>query len=256
MRVKVYYICAVLLMLSLSTPAVFADPGAQEDNLLGWWLFDSEKDEIGNWDDIDLHGAELKDGQLVVEIGKWAHALEYSGPDIEEKTLMTWVALDNLAALKGSALTLDKATEDQFNAIVYAERQPNQWMSGSSWFHRTEDFPDAHNEKKEGEMVYLAFTYEDKGGTYKITGYRNGESLGSYEKGEIKTWPTGDAEIIWGKRHTNGLGGPGELEAHIEESRIYSVALTEDEVKGMEPESLDVVPQGKLATQWAKLKRK
>jgi hypothetical protein len=45
MRVKVYYICAVLLMLSLSTPAVFAQD-AQADKLLGWWLFDSEKDEI------------------------------------------------------------------------------------------------------------------------------------------------------------------------------------------------------------------
>ena len=188
MRVKVYYICAVLLVLSLSTPAVFAQD-AQADNLLGWWLFDSEKDEMGNWDDMDLHGAELEDGQLIVETGKWAHALEYGGPDIEEKTLMTWVALDSLAATKGSALTLDKATEDQFNAIVYAERQPSQWMSGSSWFHRTEDFPKAHNEKKEGEMVYLAFTYEDKGGTYKITGYRNGESLGSYEKVKSKPGP-------------------------------------------------------------------
>ena len=71
-----------------------------------------------------------------------------------------------------------------------------------------------------------------------------------------KPGPTGDAEIIWGKRHTNGLGGPGELNAHIAESRIYAVALTEAEVNEMEPESLDVVPQGKLATQWAKLKRK
>ena len=254
MRMIGYCICAALLMLGVSIPALAQD--AQADNLLGWWLFDSEKDEIGNWDDIDLHGAELEDGQLVVEIGKWAHALEYSGPDIEEKTLMTWVALDNLAALKGSALTLDKATEDQFNAIVYAERQPNQWMSGSSWFHRTEDFPKAHDEKKKGEMVYLAFTYEDKGGTYKITGYRNGESLGSYEKGDIKTWPTGDAEAIWGKRHTNGLGGPGELAAHIEESRIYSVPLTEAEVNEMEIGTLSVDPQGKLATRWAKLKEK
>ena len=255
MRTKVYYICAILLVLSLLTPAVFAQD-AQADKLLGWWLFDSEKDEIGNWDDIDLHGAELKDGQLVVATGKWAHALEYTGPDIEEKTLMTWVALDSLAATAGSALTLDKVTEDQFNAIVYAERQPSQWMSGSSWFHRTEDFPKAHNEKKEGEMVYLAFTYEDKGGTYKITGYRNGVNLGSYEKGDIKTWPTGDAEAIWGKRHTNGLGGPGELNAHIEESRMYSVALTEDEVNEMEIGTLSVEPQGKLATQWGKLKAK
>lgn len=254
MRIKGYCICAVLLMLSVSMPAFAQD--AQADNLLGWWLFDSEKDEIGNWSDIDLHGAELKGGQLIVETGKWAHALEYSGPDIEEKTLMTWVALDSLDPTAGSALTLDKASEDQFNAIVYAERQPSQWMSGSSWFHRTEDFPKAHNEKKEGEMVYLAFTYEDKGGTYKITGYRNGESLGSYEKGEIKTWPTDDAEIIWGKRHTNGLDGPGDLNAHIEESRIYAVALTEDEVNEMELGTLSVDPQGKLATRWAKLKAK
>ena len=129
MRMTSYYICAVLLMLCISMPAFAQD--AQEDKLLGWWLFDSEKDEIGNWDDIELHGAELKDGQIIVETGKWAHALEYSGPDIEEKTLMTWVALDSLAATKGSALTLDKATEDQFNAVVYAERQPNQWMSAA-----------------------------------------------------------------------------------------------------------------------------
>ena len=46
-----------------------------------------------------------------------------------------------------------------------------------------------------------------------------------------------------GKRHTNGLGGPGELAAHIEESRIYSVPLTEDEVNEMEIGTLSVDPQ-------------
>ena len=255
MKTKGYYICAVLLMLCMSMPAVAQD--AQADKLLGWWLFDSEKDEIGNWDDIALHGAELKDGQLIVETGKWAHALEYEGPDIEEKTLMTWVALDSLAATKGSALTLDKATEDQFNAIVYAERQPSQWMSGSSWFHRTEDFPKAHNEKKEGEMVYLAFTYEDKGGTYKITGYRNGKSLGSYEKGDIKTWPHRRRRSDLGQTpYKRSRGVPGDLNAHIEESRIYSVPLTEAEVNEMEIGTLSVDPKGKLATRWAKLKSK
>lgn len=252
---SIYALCTILAILSFYTPTLFAQ-GEQAENLLGWWLFDSEKDEIGNWGDIELQGAELVDGQLVVSTGKWAHALDYTGPDIEEKTLMTWVALDSLAATAGSALTLDKVSEDQFNGIVYAERQANQWMSGSSWFHRTEDFPKAHNEKNEGEMVYLAFTYAQSGGNYEITGYRNGVSLGSYEKGEIKTWPTDDAEAIWGKRHTDGLGGPGDLTAHIEESRIYSVALTEDEVQSMEIGTLSVEPNGKLATQWARLKTK
>ena len=231
-------------MLCVSMPALAQD--AQSDKLIDWWLFDSPKDETGNWGDIALHGAEIKDGQLIVETGKWAHALEYSGPDIQEKTLMTWVALDSLAPTKGSALSLDKVTEEQFNGIVYAHRQPNQWMSDSSWYYRTEDFPKAHNENKEGEMVYLAFTYEDKGGTYKITGYRNGKSLGSYEKGEIKTWPTGDAQAIWGKRsigrYARGLGGPGNLNTHIEESRIYAVALTEAEINEMQIGTISVHP--------------
>jgi len=253
MRMKVYYISAVLLMLSLLTPAVFAQD-AQEEHLVGWWLFDSEKDEIGNWDDITLHGAKIDDGQLVVETGKWAHALDYTGPDITELSLVTWVSLDDYAKTNGSALTLDKESADQFCAIVWAERVDKQWMPGSSHFRRTADFPDAVTEKPTGEMVYLVITYEDVKNKYRITGYRNGESLGSFDMGDLRTWPAGDAEAIWGKRHVNGLAGPGELNAHIEESRIYNVALTEDEVQSLEIGTLSVEPQGKLATQWAKLK--
>ena len=148
MRMKVYYICAVLLMLSLLTPAVFAQD-AQADELLGWWLFDSKEDEMGNWDDITLHGAELKGGQLIVETTGWAHALEYTGPEIEEKTLMSWISLDSLDTNQnGSAITLDKVTIDQFNGIIYSERLANRWMNGSSHFRRTDDFPDGVEEKK------------------------------------------------------------------------------------------------------------
>ena len=129
-------------------------------------------------------------------------------------------------------------------------------MPGSSHFRRTADFPDAVTEKPTGEMVFLALTYKDVKKQYEITGYRNGESLGSFVMGDLRTWPAGDAEAIWGKRHVNGLAGPGELNAHIEESRIYNVALTEDEVQSLEIGTLSVEPQGKLTTQWAKLKAK
>ena len=255
MRINVYYICAILLMLSLSTPAVFAQD-AQADKLLGWWLFDSKKDEMGNWADITFQGAEIKDGQLIVETTKWAHALEYTGPEIEEMTLMSWISLDSLNTdQNGSAITLDKVSIDQFNGIIYSERLARRWMNGSSHFRRTEDFPDGVEEKKVGEMVFIAITYEDDGGNYKVTGYRNGESLGSYTKGVLKTWPKGDAEILWGKRHTGaGINGPGHLNAHIEESRIYSVPLTQKEIQSLEIGTLSVEPADKLATQWAKLK--
>lgn len=255
MRLAISYICAVLLMLSLSVPGALAQD-AQEEHLVGWWLFDTGKDEIGNWDDVTLHGAELKDGQLIVETGKWAHALEYTGPDITELTLATWVSLDDYTNTAGSALTLDKESVDQFCAIVWAEREDKQWMPGSSHFRRTADFPKAVTEKETGEMVFLAITYEDVNNKYRITGYRNGENLGSFDMGDLRTWPEGDAEAIWGKRHANGLEGPGELNAHIEESRIYNVALTEDEIQSLELGTLSVEPQGKLATTWAALKKK
>ena len=74
----------------------------------------ASKTETGNWGDIALQGATLEDGQLIVETAKWAHALDYTGPDITELTLMSWLSLDNYAKTNGSALTLDKQTADQF----------------------------------------------------------------------------------------------------------------------------------------------
>ena len=36
------------------------------------------------------------------------------------------------------------------------------------------------------------------GGQVGIAVYRNGEEIGSYTSGNFRTWPTGDAEIIFG----------------------------------------------------------
>lgn len=254
MRTKVFCLFAVFIMFSLSI-SVFAQ--GQEDSLVGWWRFDTMKDETGNWGDIALQGAELVEGQLVVETGKWAHALDYTGPDITDLTLASWLSLDDYAKTNGSALTLDKVTADQFCGIVWAERVDRQWMPGSSHFRRTDDFPQAVTETDTGDMHFIAITYKNVSNQYEITGYRNGESMGSFTKGDLRTWSAGDAEAVWGKRHTNGLTGPGDLNAHIEESRIYNVALTADEIETLQIEGLTPVkPQGKLAIQWGALKSK
>ena len=251
---RVRYIGGMILLLFIFSISAYAQV-VQEKNLVGWWLFDNEKEETGNFGNVVLHGAKIEKGQLVVETGKWAHSLEYEGPDITDLSLVTWVSLDDYAKTNGSALTLDKVSIDQFCAIVWAERKDRQWMPGSSHFRRTDDFPKAVTEKDTGEMMNIVITYKLVGNLYEITGYRNGESLGSFKKGDKRTWPAGDAEAIWGKRHVNGLAGPGELNAHIEESRIYNVALTADEVKDLTVGGLDVKAQGKIATQWANIKR-
>ena len=254
MKTKFYCIFTALLTLGMSI-SVFAQ--VQEDNLVGWWLFDDKTDETENWGDIILRGAEIKDGQLVCQRDKWANSIKYSGPNIRELTLVSWVILDDLNHTHGSALTLDRADLDQFCAIVYAEKVARQWMPGSSGFQRTENFPDAVNENKTGEMVLLAITYKDVNGQYEITGYRNGESLGTFRKGGIKEWTDANAEAIWGMRHSTGVdNGVGDsITARIEESRIYNVALTEEEIQTMNKGDLPVEPRGKLATRWGKIKR-
>lgn len=252
-RYRVFGVLVALMILSVSMSG-FAQ--VQEKNLVGWWLFDDETEETGNWSDIVLHGAKLDKGQLVVETGKWAHSVEYSGPTIQELTLATWVSLDDYSKTNGSALCLDKLTVDQFCAIVWAEKVDRQWMPGSSHFRRTENFTQAVTEKDTGDEVNIVITYRNDNNQYEITGYRNGESLESFRKGAIKTWPANDAEAIWGKRHTSsGLNGPGELNAHINESRIYDIALTADDVSTMYKGDLAVEARDKLATRWAKIKR-
>ena len=254
---RIQYLCAVIVLLMLtSSMSVFAV--VQEKNLVGWWLFNDETEETGNWGDIILRGAEIKDGQLILTRDKWANSIEYDGPDITDITLVTWVTLNDLNHTHGASLALDRRDIDQFVAIVYAERQARQWMPGSSHFRRTEDFPDVVTEDKEGEMVLLTITYELDGGQYNITGYRNDKSMGSFKKGDSRTWTSENAEAIFGARHSGGVANPvsNSITADIDEARIYNVALTHDEVKQMYSGDLPVEARGKLATQWGALKSK
>lgn len=261
---KIQYLSTILIVLLMLTVSMSALAVVQEKNLVGWWLFEDETEETGNWGDIVFRGAEIKDGQLVCERNKWANSIEYDGPDITELTLSSWVSLDDLEHRRGSALTLDRIDVDQFVAIVYAERNARQWMPGSSHFRRTNDFPNAVNEDKVGEMVLMTITYKDIGDKYEITGYRNDENLGSFDcrvdncaDMDLRTWTSENAEAVWGSRHSGGVAGivNDSITAHIEESRIYNVPLTEDEVKQMYKGDLPVKARGKLATKWAKIKR-
>jgi hypothetical protein len=53
-----------------------------------------------------------------------------------EKTLVSWLTLDNLTQQGGSALTIQRG--DQFDAIVFAEKEGGRWMAGSENFGRTQ----------------------------------------------------------------------------------------------------------------------
>ena len=148
--------------------------------------------------------------------------------------MVSWASLDDVNVRAGSILTIDKLTADEFDAIVFAEGQPNQWIAGSSGWKRTNpNLNPGFAEVETGQMVMIAISYEENGNNTRIKAYRNGDLIGSYQKGPLGQWPQGNAEIFWGLRHGSAGGGPGNLDAHIEESRIYSTVLDQNEIQNL-----------------------
>jgi len=213
------------------------------DGLIGHWTFEpgiETVDLTGNWQDLQTFGgATITNGYLdVTGFSDFARVQGYSGPVIRSKTLVSWVSLDNLNIQSGSALTIDRITVDNFDAIVYAERQANRWMNGSSSFSRTQDAVPGFAEMNANELVMMAISYEDlNNNNVRITLYRNGVQIGQYDDGPIGTWVAGDAEMWMGKRHGSGTNGPGQLDAKINEARLYGRTLSSTEV-------LDLYNQG------------
>ena len=145
-----------------------------QHTLVGHWTFESgeeQKDLTGNFAAIVLQGAEINNGQLDLGVSKWAVAGEYTGPTISEKTLVSWVSIDSLAVQRGSVLTIDKVSIDQFDAIVLGERITSHWMAGSSSFHRTTDPNPGFEETNENVMIQIAISYENNNGNAHIRLY-------------------------------------------------------------------------------------
>jgi hypothetical protein len=230
--------------------------GGVTPELLGQWTFEPGaelSDATGRWGTLRLIGnASVASGQLHVHgsgttASGWAYAPGYSGAVIRQKTLMSWVAVDNLNVRAGSAMTIDNISGDNFDAIVYAERVAYRWMAGSSFFARTRDVV-TQNETAVGQLIQMAISYRDVGGgNVEVTICRDGVELGKYTSANMAQWTGANAEIIFGKRHTSGSLQPGAIEGRIEEARIYGGPMTCAEIGAVPLRSdsdADGVPDG------------
>lgn len=218
--------------------------GRASADLVGQWTFNPGQelvDQTGNFPDLVLKGnaSVTPGGELDVNgsgttASGWAvtEGGTYGGPAIGDKTLVSWITLESLGDVvrAGSAITIDRTSGDHFDGIIFAERQTNRWMNGSSGFGRTEDFVPGFEETAAGEQIQMAITYT--GG--QITGYRNGQQIGQYSRA-LGSWNTGDAEVFFGLRHGSTAGGPGGLDALIDEARIYDEALTGAQLDALSP---------------------
>lgn len=123
------HLCAFVSALALS--------GAAQAALVGHWTFEPGNellDLTGNFAPLQLRGnASVSQGQLDLNgsgftSSGWAVTGPgaYLGPNIIDKTLVSWVTLESLSdgARGGSALTLDRVSSDHFDGIVFSQKQP------------------------------------------------------------------------------------------------------------------------------------
>ena len=214
-------------------------------NLIGHWTFEAGQeatDLTGNWGDLNVSAADVVDGQLDLDAGDVFKTTSYTGSVIEEKTLVVWIAIEDLNVTTGSPLAIQATNSDRFDAIVYAESQAGRFMPGSSNWFRTENFNPGFQETETNQLVCMAITYADESGSLKVTGYRNGAEIGNYNKGSLVSWNSSDAQIMFGPRHTHPTNGTayGEVDMLVEEARIYNRALTPSEIEAITTQSCTI----------------
>ncbi len=208
-------------------------------NLVGKWDFRASKgkDLQNNFSDVvPQRGAQYSPDGLVIPLNGWAWAESYAGPNIMEKTLVSYFKFNSIPdhALQGSVITIDTINGDYFDGIVFGELGAKTWSAGSSHFIRSEKLTNPlATETEPGQLLMLAVTYRDVNGAAEMTVYRNGVKVGQYQKGKLTTWVAGNTEMNFGCRHKMGGRIQGTVDVTISAAGVYDEALSEAEIKAL-----------------------
>ncbi|MFN0051670.1 MAG: DUF1553 domain-containing protein [Planctomycetales bacterium] len=198
---------------------------------LARWEFDGDlQDAIGS-----LHGtaqgkARVEGGRLVLD-GQESYVVTAPlAKDLSQKTLEAWVTLSNLEQQGGAALSVESTSGAVFDAIVYGEREPGQWMAGSNGFSRTQSFQGAKETEFGDRPVQMVIVYDSN---RTVTCYRNGRLYGqSYQAPALAVFEGGKSHVLLGLRHSPP-GGNRLLAASIDRAAIYDRALSAEEVAAL-----------------------
>jgi hypothetical protein len=202
------------------------------------------KDQVGTLHGT-LHGqARMVPGGLKVD-GKTSYVATSPLPrSLKAKTLEAWVTLDNLGQRGGGVMSIQTPGGETFDAIVYGERDPGQWMAGSNGFVRTQSFQGPAEKGTHRQPIHIAIVYAADG---TITGYRNGRPYGKpYQSPAVMHFQAGKAEILFGLRHSPA-GGNHMLAGLIQRAGLYDRALTGAEVAASARSLSDFIAPAEIA---------
>lgn len=175
----------------------------------------------------ELHGpAQITDSGLVLD-GQSFVSTHPLPETLREKTLEVRVKLADREQRGGAALSVQTLDGKVFDAVVFGEQEPRKWMAGSDHFVRTQAFQGPDELTADSEFVTFTVVYRGDG---TIAGYRNGHPYGrSYVASGPVTFPAGQAQLLFGLRHTPA-GGNRYLRGTLAAARIYPRALSPEEV--------------------------
>jgi hypothetical protein len=184
-------------------------------------------------DTVGTLNAELRKGAILSSRGLHLDgqgAFAQTGPipkDVTEKTLEVWLSLANIDQGGGGAISIETPDGSAFDAIVFGERQERQWMAGSEFYRRSRNLDAPDEGLSMGEWIQVAIVYRPDN---SIAVYRNGKPYGAVytPKDDPRAFKTGEAHLLFGKRHTGG--SKGFLEADVARACFYDRALSADEV--------------------------
>lgn len=192
------------------------------------WEFDGDtSDSIGGADASQHSGAKVVNGQLVLDAASGFARTKPQDVELFEKTLEAWVWLDELDQRGGAAMSVHQSRGGAFDAIVYGEREPKKWMSGSDFFKRTQDLSAPQELEAANQFVHVAVTYAADG---KIAVYRNGQPYGvAYDSSGPWRFRRGTWQVQFGLR-TGGPDPGRQLRGLLEAAQLYDRVLTPEEV--------------------------
>lgn len=216
---------------------------AQPPAAMARWEFDSDlNDSLGH-----LHGtargkARIKNGALILDGESFVETAPVP-TDIVEKTLEAWIQLNHLDQRGGAAISIGSLNGGLFDAIVFGERDPKQWMTGSNNFLRTDSFDGAEESDAVDEPVHVTIVYQTDG---TIIGYRNGVAYGrSIRKSDLQPFQANQTQVLFGLRH-KPPGGNRHLTGRIHRAALYDRALTPDEVAASSGNAAEYVSEDQL----------
>jgi hypothetical protein len=157
----------------------------------------------------------------------------------------------NTAQQKGGGVMTVQGPNDFFDSIVYGEKKPMHWISGSNGHSRTRDFVGARPDKVVKKMTHLVMVY-DKEGNVKL--YHNGRPYGKSYKTQLATFPKNQTKILFGLRHLPAAKNKF-LNITIDHAKLYNRALNAAEIKAVKA-SHDYISEGELQKHLSKEDKK